>query len=97
VNAANGTGCPAGIEPAAKRPVYNKIQCVEMDGKEMLIHEYLRRYRLESAMAEADEARLVRQAAALSRARRRKQRAVARLRRAEQAMVRLRGSLTTEL
>jgi len=48
-------------------------------------------------MAEADEARLVRQVAALSRARRRKQRAAARLRRAEQAMVRLRGSLNAEL
>jgi hypothetical protein len=68
-----------------------------MDGKEMLIHEYLRRYRLQSMMAEADEERLVRQAAALSRARRRKRRAVARLRRAEQTMVRLHGSLTAEM
>jgi hypothetical protein len=63
----------------------------------MVIHEYVRRYRLKSAMAEAEEARLVRQAAALARARRRKQRAAARMHRAEQAMVRLRGSLTAEL
>jgi hypothetical protein len=63
----------------------------------MLIHEYLREHRVKSIIAEAEDDRLVRQAAALARARRRKERAAARLRRAEQAMVRLHSSLIAEL
>ena len=62
----------------------------------MLVYEHLTKYRLMAKIADADQARLVRQAAALSKARRRSERAAARLRRAEQARVQLRRSLYIE-
>ncbi len=62
----------------------------------MLIEERLARDRLRTRLADAEEARLARRAAAISKARRRARRAAERLHRAEQAVVRLRGSLHAE-
>jgi hypothetical protein len=61
--------------------------------KEMLLQEQLAKDRINSMLAEARESRLARQHAALIRARRRADRAAARLNRAERAVTRLRSAL----
>ncbi len=72
------------------------IQQTKIGGSKVLIHERFLRDRVQAMLAEARQSGLAQRSAELHRARRRANRAAARLRRAERTVVRLRGSLNAQ-